>query len=127
MKFLCLGYFNREAMEAVPQAEVDTLMDQCRPHMDVLYKTGQVLVDAGLHLEAKCVRRVKGKLKVTDGPYIETKEMIGGVFMIEAQDMEEAIRVASLHPTTAMVSGERYGWALEIRPLHYYRGEEEST
>src|SRR5436190_19221770 len=93
MKFLCLGYFDREAMDALPKAEVDALMEQCTPYMDVFHKTGQVLVDAGLDIQAKSLRRRKGKLAVTDGPYVETKEMVGGSFLIEARDMEDAIRV----------------------------------
>ena len=121
MKFLCLGYFDRAAMDALPKADVDALMSQCTPHMGVIHATGQVLVDAGLDVQAKSMRRVKGKLTVTDGPFMETKEMVGGTFLIEAADMEEAIRIASLHPATQVAAGERYGWGLEIRPIHYFK------
>ena len=124
MKFLCLGYFDREAMDALPKADVDALMGQCIPHMDVFHGTGQVLVDAGLDIEARSLRRRKGKIDVVDGPYVETKEMVGSAFLIDAVDMEDAIRVASLHPATQVNAGEPFGWGLEIRPIHYFKTPE---
>ncbi|APV48623.1 hypothetical protein BWI17_02335 [Betaproteobacteria bacterium GR16-43] len=124
MKFLCLGYFDREAMGALSEAEVDALMTQCKPHMGVYQGTGQVLVDAGLDLRAKSLRRRNGTLAITDGPFVETKEMVGGTFIIDAADMDDAIRVASLHPATQVLDGERFGWGLEIRPIHYFKTPE---
>ncbi len=124
MKFLCLGYFDREAMEALPKTEIDALMGQCTPHMGVFHKTGKVLVDAGLDVQAKSLRRRNGKVAATDGPYVETKEMVGSAFLIEAADMEEAIRIASLHPAIQVSEGERFGWGLEIRPIHYFKTPE---
>ena len=120
MKFLCLGYFDPEKMNALPKAEMDAVMAECRPHMEKLYATGRVILDAGLGDEAKYVRRVKGTRSITDGPFTEAKEMLGGTFLIEAADMEEAVRLASLHPTTQVGAGERLGWRLEIRPIHYF-------
>lgn len=55
-----------------------------------------------------------------DGHYDATKEMIGSAFLIEARDMEEAIRVATLHPTAQVAAGEPFGWGIEIRPIHYF-------
>jgi len=104
MKYLCLGYFDPEKMNARPKAEIDAVMLECQPHMEELYRSGQVIVDAGLTMESKCLRRMNGKVRITDGSFIETKEMIGSAFFIEARGMEEAIRLASLHPTT-QVSG----------------------
>jgi hypothetical protein len=120
MKYLCLGYLDREKMDALNQDEVDAVMRECGPHLAALYRTDQVIVDAGLEPETKCLRRVNGKVTCTDGPFSETKEMIGGAFIIEARDMEDAIRVASLHPTTCINRGEQLGFAIEIRPIHYF-------
>ncbi|MFC5451144.1 YciI family protein [Paenibacillus aestuarii] len=91
--------------------------------MEELYNSGQVIIDAGLgsETETKCLRRANGKVKVTDGPFVETKEMIGGVFLIEAQDIEEAIQIAALHPTVQVDKGEQYGWRIEVRPIHYFK------
>lgn len=120
MKFLCLGYLDQEKMRSRSKSEIDALMQECRPHSEALYNTGCVIVDTGLEAAGKSVRRVNGKITVTDGPFIETKEIIGGAFLIDANDMDEAIRIATLHPTTQMAEGEQFGWRLEIRPIHTF-------
>ena len=121
MKYLCLGYFDQKEMDSRPKAEIDAIMRQCGPHMDALYQTRRVLVDAGLGIETKRMRRVKGQVVITDGPFAKSKEMIGGVFLIEAEDFDDAVRIAGLHPTTQMAAGEGLGWRLEIRPIHYFK------
>ena len=120
MKFLCLGYFDSQMMGARSEAENDALMRECRPHMDALFKTGNVIVDAGLELESTCLRRVNGKVQVTNGPLTEGAQRIGSALLIEARDIEEAIRIASLHPATQVPAGEQSGWAPEIRPIHFF-------
>ncbi|BFT72643.1 YciI family protein [Paenibacillus sp. P36] len=124
MKFLCLGYLEPEKMDARPKHEIDVIMSECSHQLENFYSSGQVVIDAGLSSETKCLRRANGKVRVTDGPFIETKEMIGSAFLIEAQDMEEAIRIASLHPTVQVASGEQFGWGIEIRPIHYFESRE---
>jgi hypothetical protein len=121
MKFLCLGYFDREKMDARPKSEIEALMQQCQPYLETLYNTGQVIVDAGLDVKSTSLRRVNGKLMTTDGPFIETKELVGGTFILEAKDMNEAIQLASLHPTIKIAEGEQFGWSLEIRPIHLFK------
>ncbi len=115
MRFLCLGYFDKKAMDARPKAEIDAYMRRCEAPLANLYKSGHMIVDAGLGLETASVRTVKGKLTATDGPFVETREVVGGVFLIEARDMDEAVRVASMHPAAQM--GEEFGWGIEIRPV----------
>jgi hypothetical protein len=120
MKYLCLGYFDPRKMDARPQAEIDAVMRECQVHMEELYRSGKVIIDAGLAPDAKCLRRVNGKLRIADGPLVESREIVGSAFLIEAQDMEEAIQLASLHPTTRLSAGEQLGWGIEIRPIHYF-------
>ena len=122
MKFLCLGYLDAAEMDSRPKDEIEAIMHECPPHLENFYNSGQVIVDAGLSSETKCLRRANGKVKVIDGPFIETKEMIGSAFLIEAKDMEEAIRIASLHPTVQVSAGEQFGWGIEIRPIDYFKG-----
>ncbi|MGN7359838.1 YciI family protein [Paenibacillus sp. SAF-054] len=121
MKFLCLGYLDSSKMDARPKEEIDAVMNECPPHLDELYNSGQVIIDAGLASETKCLRQANGKVRVTDGPFIEAKEMIGSAFLIEARDMEEAIQIASLHPAVQIGAGEQFGWGIEIRPIHYFK------
>lgn len=122
MKYLCLGYLDREKMDALSEAELAEVMNECPPHMDTLRASGKLLMATGLQSDATYLRRMKGKISVTDGPFMETKEIVGGVFLIEADDMDEAIRIASLHPTVQVSAGERFGWRLELRPIHYFEG-----
>ncbi|WP_368298003.1 YciI family protein [Cytobacillus firmus] len=124
MKYLCLGYFDPEKMDASPKAEIETVLSECQPHLKELYKSGQVIMDVGVELEVKCLKRMNGKVEVTEGPFAKTNEMIGSVFIIEALDIKEAIRVASLHPTTQLDAGEQFNWRIEIRPIHYFEKRE---
>lgn len=122
MKFLCLGYFDQEKMGALPKASIDTVMGECEPHMRAFHNTGKVLVDAGLAWETTLLRRVQGEVvSYTDSVKGRTLR-VGGVQIIEANDLEEAILIAKLHPTTQVPSGEQLGWTLEIRPIDFFEG-----
>jgi hypothetical protein len=124
MKYLCLGYFDAKKMDALPKPEIDAIMGECQPHLEKLYDSGHLIIDAGLDQEIKSLQRVNGKLKISVGPFVEINEVIGSAFIIDAQDMEEAIRIASLHPTTQVSAGEQLGWGIEIRPIHYFEKRE---
>ncbi|WLR56718.1 YciI family protein [Mesobacillus subterraneus] len=121
MKYLCIGYFNQEKMESLPQAEIETLMSQCQPHLENLYSSGQVIMDVGTDSEVKSLQRVGGSVQVINSPFTTTKEVVGSVFIIEADAIEEAIRIASSHPTTKIEVGEHLGWRIDIRPIHYFK------
>lgn len=123
MQFLCMGYFNPEKMNARPTEEIEAVMEECQPHIEKFYKSGKVLLDAGLESETKYLQRIKDKVIVTDGPFTETKELIGSVFVFEAENMEEAIQIASIHPTTQVKEGEKLGWRIEVRPVHYFKND----
>ena len=120
MKFQCLGYFNQEKMDALPKEELDAIMLECQPHLDELYKSGQVLMDVGVAQEVKSLQRIEGKVQVDGSRKADVTKMLGSMFVIEARDMAEAIQVASQHPTVQVSNGEQLGWELEIRPIHYY-------
>ena len=109
MRFLCMGYLDSKKLEALSQTEIDGLMGQCMPLLGELYKTGKVIVDAGLEVTTKRLQRVKGKVAVTDGPYAESKELVGSAFIIEARNMDEAVELAALHPTTRVPAGTLSG------------------
>jgi hypothetical protein len=123
MIFLCMGYFDPKKMDSRPRAEIEAVMSSCEPHIEKFYESGKVLIDAGLESETISLRRVNGKVIVTDGPFTETKEMIGSIFIFEAESMDEAIQLAALHPTTQVNKGEEYGWRIEIRPVHYFKND----
>ena len=120
MKFLCLGYFDRASMDPLSKAEIAVLMGECAPHTKQLYATGKVALDVGVDVKSKSLRRVNGKILASDGPFIKGKEMVGSAFIVEAKDMEDAIRIASLHPSAQLDAGEKFRWGIEIRPIHYF-------
>jgi hypothetical protein len=66
------------------------------------------------------IRPRQGKVGVTDGPFAEAKELVGGFFMIEAEDMDAAVVIASKHPAAHL--GEHIGWGIEVRPVGYCAG-----
>jgi hypothetical protein len=121
MKYLCLGYFDRAAVNARPQSEIDAVMAECEPHMHKLYSTGHVIVDAGLDQQTKILERRNGEVLTMDGPFAETKEILGGAFLIEADNIDEAMRLAKIHPTTKLDAGVALGWRLEIHSVHYFK------
>src|SRR5262249_28482900 len=114
MKNLCLGYGDEERMKALTKAEFEALVAKCAVHDEELKRTGKVLMTESLEWAVTTIRARGGKVVVTDGPFVETKEKVGGLFMIEARDLNEAIRIASLHPAAHL--GEGQGWAIEVHP-----------
>jgi hypothetical protein len=115
MKYLCLAYGDQKQMEALSKDEFEALVAKCAPMDEELRRTGQVVMTESLEWATTTIRTRKGKQVVTDGPFVETKEKVGGLFIIEARDLNEAIRIASMHPGARL--GEDRGWAVEIRPI----------
>ncbi|MFC3798871.1 YciI family protein [Cohnella sp. GCM10012308] len=122
MKFICVGYLNAAKMDALSKEKVDALMRECQPHLETFYGSGRVVIDAGLDRGPKRLRRTNGQVAAADVPATDARGTPGSVFLIEARDMEEAIRVASLHPTVQVAAGERLGWEIDIYPVHSFKG-----
>jgi hypothetical protein len=112
MKFLLMIYSDDSLLEALPEGEFDTRMRGCIQHADELRAHGQLLDSQQLEDPgtAKSVRIRNDKVSVLDGPFAETKEYLGGFNLIEAADMDEAVRIAAEFPWT------RTG-CVEIRPV----------
>jgi hypothetical protein len=100
MKFVCLGYYDEKHWGTLSESEQSALMDQCFAYDEVLKKGGHFLGGEGLQ-SARCAATLRpkdGKVVVTDGPFAETKEQIGGFLLLEARDMSHAIELMSKHP-----------------------------
>jgi hypothetical protein len=114
MKFACLGFIDEEKWNALAESEREAIVRQCFAYDEELLKNGH-WVDGGQALQsagaAKTLRRKRGKVLVTDGPFAETKEQLGGIGILEARDMEHAVALMSKHP------GARLGGPFEIRPV----------
>ena len=97
MKYLLLTYLDEKAWGALPEAEQQRLMDGPRPHVEKLLAARKFLGGAPLHptSEASTATVRDGKRLVTDGPYAETREQLGGYTLIEADSQDEAMEIAA--------------------------------
>ena len=120
MKYLGLAYFTPDQFAALPADEVKALVSQCPALDEAMRATGKVLVSASLgDLEHwRTLLPNGGKTRIIDGPYTESKEVVGGLFIIEADSHDEALRIAAMHPAATI--GEAGGWAVELIPLDFY-------
>ena len=115
MKYLLLAYGDRSKNEALGPGEFEAIVETCRALDEKLRATGKVVTSQSLEWDSICLRPQGGRTVTTDGPYMETKEQVGGWLVIEAEDREEAIRLASMHPAATL--GEELGWGIELRPF----------
>ena len=112
MKYLCMVINEEKMLDAMPRAEFQALVDEHLAYDDVLRESGHYLASNALESvqTATTVRVRNGKMSVTDGPFAETKEQLGGFYLIEARDLNEAIQVAAKIPSA------RTG-CIEVRPI----------
>ncbi|MHB0969904.1 MAG: YciI family protein [Thermoanaerobaculia bacterium] len=112
MKFLCLAYEEEKTLNDLTQAEWHTLRQETLDYVEHLRSTGRLLDARPLQSarKASTLQIRNGKLNVVDGPFAETKEQLGGFFMIEAADAAEAISIASKWPSARLGT-------IEVRPI----------
>ena len=101
MKFICFGYLNLQNWEKHSESERNAMIDACFSYDEVLKKNGHWVSGEGLQ-GATTLSYQNGKVSVTDGPYAETKELLGGLLIIEASDLNHAIQLISKHPGVKM-------------------------
>ena len=112
MKYLCLIYSDETMWPKLPKAETDSMMAEYMSFTESLKKSGQYLGSNRLQpTHASTTVRIRnGKLSTTDGPFAETKEQLGGYYLVEARDLNDAIQVASRIPSARVGS-------IEVRPI----------
>jgi hypothetical protein len=112
MRYLCLIYENEQAWASMPKEEADAVFGEYFAFTEGIKQSGHHLGGEALQptQTATTVRIRNGKVSTTDGPFAETKEQLGGFYLIDARDLNDAISVASKIP------GARYG-SIEIRPV----------
>jgi hypothetical protein len=112
MKYLCLIFSDETLWPKLPASETDKMMSEYLEFTGSIKSKGQYLDGNRLQptQTATTVRVRDGKLSTTDGPFAETKEQLGGYYVIEARDLNEAIQVAGRIP------GARVG-SIEVRPI----------
>jgi hypothetical protein len=112
MKYLCLIYEEEKTLDAMSRSEFDALMGEFFAFTKEIRRSGHYLGGEALQpVETATTVRVRGgKVSTTDGPFAETKEQLGGFYLITARDLNDAIRLASRIPSA------RFG-SVEIRPI----------
>lgn len=114
MQYVCLVYFDPKVVFG-QSPEAEEMLAKVGPHLAQLKESGRMLSFQPLTLpnEAITVRVHEGKATTTDGPFMDTKEVLGGIVLIEARDLGEAVQVASAFPHAEL-------GAVEVRPLVDY-------
>ena len=119
MKYLCLAYEEESSLNALSGTEWDALRGETLSYLEELRMRGHLLSADALQSArtATTVRVRGGRVSLTDGPFAETKEQLGGFFLINARDLNEAIQVASRWPSARLGS-------IEVRPIEEELREE---
>ena len=113
MKYVCLGLYDEAKFAQMSEADAQKMFEECFAYDDVLRRGGHFLGGEALDSARNAVtlRMKNAEVQVTDGPYVETKESLGGILLLEARDLNHAISLMSKHP------GVRMG-PFEIRPAN---------
>jgi len=120
MKYLCLGYYDEEKFNALPNEELEVIVKTCRAHDAALLATGKVMLIGSLSMPQywKSIRPGGDTPKVTDGPFTEAKEVIGSFFIVDARNLDEAVSIASNHPAAHL--GANIGWGIDVRACEFF-------
>ena len=115
MKYLCLIYDDEKKVAGMSKSEGEAFMNEYFAFTEGVKKSGHYLAGEALQpvQTATTIRVRNGKLSTTDGPFAETKEQLGGFYMINARDLNDAIQVASRIPSAKLGS-------IEVRPVQEY-------
>jgi len=115
VKYLCLAYEDERQLDALAREEWTALRKETLDYVDELRRDGRLLVTHALQSvrTAATVRVCREAVSTTDGPFAETKEQLGGFYMIEARDLNDALQVASRIPSA------RFG-SIEVRPVEVF-------
>ncbi len=118
MQFLLLIYIDEALIQDVPAEEYDAMMRGCIQHADKLKAEGTLVASQQLEpvAEARTLRTRESKARITDGPFAETRELLAGFNLINADNSDEALRIAQGFPWS------RYG-SIEVRPVADFEAE----
>lgn len=118
MKYLCLAYYDPKQYAKLTPAELAAFEAECRRHGDAFRSAGKILVQASLS-DPESTAVVRRGASVEAGPYQDTEELPGGFFIIEARDLNDAVRIASKHPG-AIVAAKHLKGVIEVRACGFY-------
>jgi hypothetical protein len=112
MKFMFTIYHDENVLDAMPEKEMQALVDSAIEYAEEIRRSGHYIASDALQRTgtARTIRVRAGQVSTTVGPFVETKERLGGFFLIEAKDMDEACAVAARFPPARVA-------VLEVRPV----------
>jgi len=120
-KYLCLCYYNQKQYDAISAARMKEMVAECQPHDERLRASGRLIVNSSLAMP-NTSRSIRvsggGEPVVSEGPYENTPEPAGALFIIEAENMDDAIRIAMLHPGPHL--GKYMDGGIEVRQFEYF-------
>lgn len=116
MKYVCMGFIDESKLSEIPREDVQKMFEECFAYDDVLRRGGHFLGGEALDSARNAVtlRKKDGEVRVTDGPFVETKETLGGILLLEARDLNHAIALMSKHPAVSVFGMTTF----EIRPAN---------
>lgn len=120
MKFLCVCHYDADAFARLTPKDFEKLQAMCGEHDARFKASGKVKLigSLGMPAESRTLRVQNAKVTEESGPYVNTKEPFGAFFIVEAENIDEAVRVARLHPGTHI--GELFGGGIEVRPIESF-------
>jgi hypothetical protein len=115
MKYVVLGFIDETKFAEIPQEDAQRMSEECFACDDELRRGGHFLGGEALDSARNAVtlRMKQGKVEITDGPFVETKETLGGILLLQARDLNHAIALMSKHPAVRV-----FGVVFEIRPAN---------
>ena len=120
MKFMCFCYYDPNQFANLTAEDLKAIPEACKPHDEALNASGKMVLLGSLTEAETCrsIRPGRERPSVTEGSFQTTQEQVGAFFVVEAQDIEEAIEIASLHPSAHL--GNYFGGGIEVRPCEFF-------
>jgi hypothetical protein len=120
MNFLCICHYDTWKFAGLSEKDLQRVADICAPHDKALQDSGHLkfVGSLGEPSQSKTILAIADGMKVEDGPFVSTNEPFGAFFMIEANNIDEAVKIAALHPSAHL--GQHFGGGIEVRPVDFF-------
>ncbi len=120
MKYLCLCYYNTKTYAELTPVQIEAIGPECKPHDAALTASGKKILVGSISDPTtwKCIRPVDGKPSVSNGSFRQSDEQAGAFFIIEAESLDDAVEIASLHPSAHL--GKFFGGGIEVSLCEHY-------
>ncbi len=120
LKYLCLCYYNTKTYAELSPAQVEAIGPECQPHDEALIASGKKILVGSITDPAsrKCIRPIEGIPSVSNGSFHQSDEQVGAFFIVEAESLDDAVEIASLHPSGRL--GKFFGGGIEVSLCEHY-------